>query len=171
MVRWLFATIALTAVALSMSARGRQASNASSTAAGEKGTIGVAMPTKSSERWIKDGDLIKQQLEAEDYQVNLVDANDDSPTQVTQVNDMVTKKNQLLGAVAFDVISKTQGKPSFIGMIINGLTRGEGGGGDDSGAPPAPVEEAEDLEGFRTVDRSHALAMEGTPHHARHHED
>ena len=59
-------------------------------------TVGVAMPTKTSERWIKDGDYMKQQLEAAGYKVNLQYANDDIPTQVSQVNDMVTKGNQVL---------------------------------------------------------------------------
>ena len=53
-------------------------------------TVGVAMPTKTSERWIKDGDYMKQQLEAAGYKVNLQYANDDIPTQVTQIQDMVT---------------------------------------------------------------------------------
>jgi putative multiple sugar transport system permease protein len=41
----------------------------------------------------------------------------------------------LLGAVAFDVYSKSQGKPSFIGMILKGMTRGRPGGP----ASPTPV--------------------------------
>lgn len=65
-------------------------------------TIGVAMPTKTSERWIKDGDYIKQQLEAAGYKVNLQYANDDIPTQVTQLQDMVTKKNGLLVVASID---------------------------------------------------------------------
>ncbi|MEO7744662.1 MAG: multiple monosaccharide ABC transporter substrate-binding protein [Actinomycetota bacterium] len=69
---------------------------------GVKGTIGVAMPTKTSQRWIKDGDAIKSQLEAAGYKVNLQYANDDIPTQVTQVNDMVTKKNQVMVVASID---------------------------------------------------------------------
>ncbi len=60
-------------------------------AAGDKGTIGVAMPTKSSERWIADGNNIKKQLEAAGYKVDLQYAEDDIPTQVSQVENMVTK--------------------------------------------------------------------------------
>jgi putative multiple sugar transport system substrate-binding protein len=71
-------------------------------AGGTKGTIGVAMPTKTSQRWIKDGDAMKSQLEAAGYKVNLQYANDDIPTQVTQVNDMVTKKNQVLVVASID---------------------------------------------------------------------
>jgi putative multiple sugar transport system substrate-binding protein len=108
--RKILAIAAAAALALTMSACGRDtgtpATGASgSSAAAVKGTIGVAMPTKTSERWIKDGDNIKQQLEAAGYQVNLVYANDDIPTQVTQVNDMITKKNQLLVVAAIDGVA------------------------------------------------------------------
>ena len=67
---------------------------------GEKGLIGVAMPTKSSERWIQDGDALKTQLEAAGYAVDLQYAEDDIPTQVSQIENMVTK-----GAVALIVAS------------------------------------------------------------------
>ena len=67
---------------------------------GEKGLIGVAMPTKSSERWIQDGDALKAQLEDAGYTVDLQYAEDDIPTQVSQIENMVTK-----GAVALIVAS------------------------------------------------------------------
>jgi len=93
------------ALALTMSSCGR-ASTADAgkegISGGTKGTIGVAMPTKTSQRWIKDGDAMKAQLEAAGYKVNLQYANDDIPTQVTQVNDMVTKKNQVLVVASID---------------------------------------------------------------------
>ena len=46
----------------------------------EGGLIGVAMPTKSSERWIADGNNIKKQLEAAGYKVDLQYAENDIPT-------------------------------------------------------------------------------------------
>ena len=69
---------------------------------GEKGTIGVAMPTKSSTRWISDGNSMKEQLEAAGYQVDLQYAEDDIPTQVSQVENMVTKGVQTLVIAAID---------------------------------------------------------------------
>lgn len=102
------ALLAAGAVALTMSACGRTdtaAPAASGSAAQAKGTIGVAMPTKTSERWIKDGENMKLTLEAAGYKVNLQYANDDIPTQVTQVNDMVTKKNQILVVAAIDGVA------------------------------------------------------------------
>jgi putative multiple sugar transport system substrate-binding protein len=100
----MIAALAVGALAVGLSACGRQTEGTSGggAAASGKGTIGVAMPTKTSERWIKDGDYIKQQLEAAGYKVNLQYANDDIPTQVTQVNDMVTKANQVLVVASID---------------------------------------------------------------------
>jgi putative multiple sugar transport system substrate-binding protein len=104
-VRKFMAVAAAATMVVGLGACGRQtdASTGSGSGSGnEKGTIGVAMPTKTSERWIKDGDYIKQQLEAAGYKVNLQYANDDIPTQVTQVNDMVTKKNKVLVVASID---------------------------------------------------------------------
>ncbi len=54
-------------------------------------TVGVTMPTKSSERWIQDGDNVKKQLEAAGYKVDLQYANNDIPTQVNQIENQITK--------------------------------------------------------------------------------
>jgi putative multiple sugar transport system substrate-binding protein len=103
-VRKILAIVATGALALTMTGCGRStdATAKGDIAGGTKGTIGVAMPTKTSQRWIKDGDAMKAQLESAGYKVNLVYANDDIPTQVTQVNDMVTKKNQVLVVASID---------------------------------------------------------------------
>ena len=103
--RKILAIVAASAMALTMSACGRSteaAGGGTAAASGEKGTIGVAMPTKTSQRWIKDGDYIKAELEAAGYTVNLQYANDDIPTQVTQVNDMVTRANQVMVVASID---------------------------------------------------------------------
>ena len=67
-----------------------------------KGTIGVAMPTKSSARWIADGNNLKKQLEAAGYEVDLQYAEDDIPTQVSQVENMVTKGDTMLVIAAIN---------------------------------------------------------------------
>jgi len=69
---------------------------------GGKGTVGVAMPTKSSERWIADGNNIKKQLEKAGYKVDLQYAEDDIPTQVSQVENMITKGDTVLVIAAID---------------------------------------------------------------------
>ena len=100
------AALALTVTACGQNTAGPAASGtASGSVAAEKGTIGVAMPTKTSERWIKDGEYLKKTLEEAGFTVNLQFANDDIPTQVTQVNDMVTKNNQLLVVAAIDGVA------------------------------------------------------------------
>jgi len=97
-VRRLIATVAGAALAMSLAACGDSGSGGS----GDKGTIGVAMPTKSSERWIADGNNMKKQLEAAGYKVDLQYAEDDIPTQVSQVENMVTKGEKLLVVAAID---------------------------------------------------------------------
>jgi putative multiple sugar transport system substrate-binding protein len=69
---------------------------------GDGGLIGVAMPTKSSERWIADGDNIKKQLEAAGYTVDLEYAEDDIPTQVSQLENMITKGAEALIIASID---------------------------------------------------------------------
>ena len=73
-------------------------------AAGDTGgaLVGVTMPTRSSERWIGDGDNLKKQLEAKGYKVDLQYAEDDIPTQVSQVENMVTKGVDILVIAAID---------------------------------------------------------------------
>ncbi|WP_051159170.1 multiple monosaccharide ABC transporter substrate-binding protein [Agromyces subbeticus] len=69
---------------------------------GEGGLIGVAMPTKSSERWIQDGDAVKEQLEEQGFTVDLQYAEDDIPTQVSQIENMITKGAEALIIASID---------------------------------------------------------------------
>ena len=69
---------------------------------GESGLIGVAMPTKSSERWIADGNALKETLEDQGFTVDLQYAEDDIPTQVSQVENMITKGAKALIIAAID---------------------------------------------------------------------
>ena len=66
------------------------------------GTIGVAMPTQTSQRWIADGNAVKAGLEALGYTVDLQYANDDIPTQTQQIDQMVTKGEKLLIIASID---------------------------------------------------------------------
>jgi putative multiple sugar transport system substrate-binding protein len=99
-VRRLIATVAGAALAMSLAACGGGGDSAGG--GGDKGTIGVAMPTKSSERWIADGNNMKKQLESAGYKVDLQYADDDIPTQVSQVENMVTKGEKILVVAAID---------------------------------------------------------------------
>nr|WP_211661744.1 multiple monosaccharide ABC transporter substrate-binding protein [Modestobacter muralis] len=72
------------------------------TAAPEELTIGVSMPTQTSERWIADGNAVKSQLEEAGYKVELQYANDDIPTQGQQIDQMLTQGADLLIVAAID---------------------------------------------------------------------
>jgi putative multiple sugar transport system substrate-binding protein len=65
-------------------------------------TIGVSMPTQTSERWIADGKAVKEKLEAKGYKVDLQYANDDIPTQSQQVDQMITRGANVLVIAAID---------------------------------------------------------------------
>src|SRR4051812_445034 len=65
-------------------------------------TIGVSMPTQTSERWIADGNAVKSQLEDEKYKVDLQYANDDIPTQGQQIDQIITEGADLLIVAAID---------------------------------------------------------------------
>src|SRR3954470_2119594 len=77
-------------------------SNDSQDAAPEDLTIGVSMPTQTSERWIADGDNVKSQLEDQGYKVDLQYAGDDIPTQSQQVDQMITQGADVLIIAAID---------------------------------------------------------------------
>ena len=90
-----FAGLALGAMALS--------STALTPAYAAKGDlIGVAMPTKSSARWIDDGNNMVKQLEAKGYKVDLQYADDDIPNQLAQIENMVTKGAKVLVIASID---------------------------------------------------------------------
>jgi putative multiple sugar transport system substrate-binding protein len=68
----------------------------------DKGTIGIAMPTKSSARWISDGNSMVQALKDKGYSADLQYAEDDIPNQLAQVENMITKGDKVLVIAAID---------------------------------------------------------------------
>ena len=68
----------------------------------DKGTIGIAMPTKSSARWIADGDNMVKVLQAKGYKTDLQYADNDIPNQLAQIENMITKKEKVLVIAAID---------------------------------------------------------------------
>ncbi|MFG2077521.1 putative multiple sugar transport system substrate-binding protein [Nonomuraea maritima] len=95
--------LAATMTACGSSTKTVDADASASAAAGPAGAlVGVTMPTKSSERWIHDGDNVKKQLEALGYQVDLQYAQDDIPTQVNQIENQITKGAKLLIIASID---------------------------------------------------------------------
>ncbi len=74
----------------------------SSAFAQSKGTVGIAMPTKSSARWIDDGNNMVKVLKDRGYATDLQYAEDDIPNQLSQVENMVTKGAKVLVIAAID---------------------------------------------------------------------
>jgi putative multiple sugar transport system substrate-binding protein len=67
-----------------------------------KGTVGIAMPTKSSARWIDDGNNMVKALKERGYDADLQYAEDDIPNQLSQVENMVAKHEKALVIAAID---------------------------------------------------------------------
>ncbi|MFC2969600.1 multiple monosaccharide ABC transporter substrate-binding protein [Acidimangrovimonas pyrenivorans] len=71
-------------------------------AAQDKGTIGIAMPTKSSARWIADGNNMVKLFQKAGYKTDLQYAEDDIPNQLAQIENMITKGDKVLVIAAID---------------------------------------------------------------------
>jgi putative multiple sugar transport system substrate-binding protein len=101
----LFAATTLVALA----GCGQASSDSATPSAGSnKGaTVGIAMPTKDSARWIADGDNMVKQFQAAGYKTDLQYANKSSGTQVSQIENMITKGDKLLVVAAVDGSSLT----------------------------------------------------------------
>lgn len=72
-----------------------------SKASGKK-KIGVSMPTQSLQRWNQDGAYLKEKLEKAGYEVELQYANNDITQQVSQIENMITSKCEVLIIAAVD---------------------------------------------------------------------
>jgi len=85
-----------------------------------KSTVGIAMPTKASARWIDDGNNIVKVLQARGYNTDLQYAEDDIPNQLSQIENMVTKGAKVLviasidGTTLSDVLKQAKDK----GIIV-----------------------------------------------------
>jgi putative multiple sugar transport system substrate-binding protein len=78
------------------------AATGGSALAQSKGTVGIAMPTKSSARWIDDGNNMVKALKEHGYDADLQYAEDDIPNQLSQVENMVAKHEKALVIAAID---------------------------------------------------------------------
>lgn len=65
-------------------------------------TVGIAMPTQSSSRWISDGNSMVEQFEAAGYETILQYAEDDIPNQLAQIENMITNGVNVLVIAAID---------------------------------------------------------------------
>lgn len=65
-------------------------------------TVGIAMPTKSSERWVDDGNNMVEQLEELGYETDLQYAEDVVENQISQIENMITKGVDVLVIASID---------------------------------------------------------------------
>ena len=87
---WL-AALALATVALAQPA-----------AAQSNALIAISMPTKSSARWIADGNNMVKVFKEKGYRTDLQYAEDDIPNQLAQIENMITKGPKVLVIAAID---------------------------------------------------------------------
>jgi putative multiple sugar transport system substrate-binding protein len=93
-----FLTVALTACGSSEKTSEKAADAGSSAGA----LVGVTMPTKSSERWISDGENLQKQLESLGYKVDLQYAENVIQTQAQQLETQISKGAKLLIIASID---------------------------------------------------------------------
>ncbi|MGD6745675.1 multiple monosaccharide ABC transporter substrate-binding protein [Streptomyces sp. BH106] len=100
----LTAIAASASLALTLSACGQNSEGGKDEGKGEaKGsTVGIAMPTKSSERWIADGKNVVKSLQAKGYKTKLVFGEDDPDQQVSQIENMITQGVSALIVASID---------------------------------------------------------------------
>ena len=77
-------------------------------AAGGKLRVGISMPTKSLERWNRDGEYLKKEFEAKGYQVDLTYSDNKITQQVNDIEGLLANKVNLLVIAAIDGESLTQ---------------------------------------------------------------
>ena len=72
-------------------------------------TVGIAMPTKSLERWNRDGEYLKDQFEAAGYKVDLKYSDNKTEQQNNDIQSMIADKVDLLliAAIDGDTLSQT----------------------------------------------------------------
>ena len=82
--------------------------------------IGISMPTKTSTRWISDGNSMVAAFEALGYKTDLQFADNDIPNQLAQIENMITKGANVLVIAAIDgsTLSDVLQKAHDAGILV-----------------------------------------------------
>ena len=106
----------LTLASLILSACGATAA----TPADDTKLVGISMPTKTSTRWISDGESMVKEFEAMGYETDLQFADDDIPNQLAQIENMITKGADVLVIAAIDgsTLTDTLAKAKEAGVLV-----------------------------------------------------
>ena len=93
---------------------------ASQAIAETKGVVGISMPTKTSTRWISDGETMEKLFKDAGYEPDLQFADDDIPNQLAQIENMVTKgaKVLVIGAIDGTTLSDILQKAADAGVKV-----------------------------------------------------
>ena len=88
--------------------------------AAEQKYVGIAMPTKSSARWISDGESMVKSFEELGYRTDLQFADNDIPNQLAQIENMITKGANVLVIAAIDgsTLSDVLKKARDAGVLV-----------------------------------------------------
>jgi len=86
----------------------------------EQKMVGISMPTKTSTRWISDGESMVKSFEELGYATDLQFADNDIPNQIAQIENMVTKGADVLVIAAIDgsTLSDVLGKAKEAGVLV-----------------------------------------------------
>lgn len=106
------------AVSMVLTACGAPAAEAP--AAEEAAMVGISMPTKTSTRWISDGESMVKVFEDLGYRTDLQFADDDIPNQLAQIENMITKGAKVLVIAAIDgsTLSDALAKAKEAGVLV-----------------------------------------------------
>ena len=96
------------------------ACGASGDAGSDQKMVGISMPTKTSTRWISDGESMVKSFEELGYATDLQFADNDIPNQIAQIENMVTKGADVLVIAAIDgsTLSDVLGKAKEAGVLV-----------------------------------------------------
>jgi putative multiple sugar transport system substrate-binding protein len=88
--------------------------------ANDKKMVGISMPTKTSTRWISDGESMVKSFESLGYATDLQFADNDIPNQIAQIENMITKGADVLVIAAIDgsTLSDTLAKAKENGVLV-----------------------------------------------------
>jgi putative multiple sugar transport system substrate-binding protein len=102
-----FSVLIVLLLGMALMAAGCGGGGSGGSGGGEAGFVGISMPTKSSERWVHDGNNMKAEFEKRGYKVDLRYAEDIVENQVSQIENMITKGVDVLVIAAIDGESLT----------------------------------------------------------------
>lgn len=91
----------------------------------EKGFVGISMPTKDNERWIREATNMTEILAAEGYTTDIQFGGNDVATQVSQVENMIAKGAKALVITAIDgaALSNVIDEAESLGIPVFAYTR------------------------------------------------